>query len=867
MGSQNPPSARNVDKIDRLLPALLILIALANCGGGHNDPMMETNQSTIQGASAGDTVIQPVETVETRFALGAAAAWDFQAKNRDGFPDHRPVTIDCDRDEGWRVEDDTMEIRTDSCNYLSLTQESLINIPAGNRIEFSLSHGDLVYRESTSAHVALSIAGIVVWDREIDIPSESAIIREDLVLGFDIAQRDSIEFHLHNHGSNAWTLHSIDAILTGDIAPDEFCPTYDSTFSAIQATVFEQADCNNSLCHSSDSAAGGLDLSTDFAYDNLVDVDSVSSNLLRVNPRRPSASFLYQKLSAKTFPGSYEVVGSPMPVSGESISAGQLEALRLWIEAGAPKDGSVGDTLGRGEDEIEELLGVCLPEPRAINVLPLDPPNVEEGVQYEMPAHEVLAEEEKELCFAVYEDFRDKIPPQYMDGSQSIFYVNDEDVREDPFTHHNVLFYSGVPDDQIHDPSFGEWTCAGGEDQGMSCEPTDLQSCGAGKCRSEVENSIACQGYGPVSGRVNPITGVNRFSVFSPNYGPGFYDEIPTRGIFYWNSHAFNLTTDDAQHHVWRNLFFADDRRFKAERITISTFIYAGAGTPPFTRQEVCREYVLNQDDALTAISSHTHKRGELFTIAVKGSDPFYSTTNYDEPPYMKFSPPWEFSSDKVEDRTLVYCATYNNGLNDDGSLNVETVTRKSRKPSRSSCTPSHCAEGVPGKSCDPDDHASCDSSPGVGDGMCDACPISAGITSDDEMFILLGAKVANFAGLLTDTGAMLSINRPLPGQLFAAGETLKLALDVRNFTLVEPDTEHPHQDDGGSHSEIAQGLYYIYLDGEDDDDPHLIQWHTITDYTLPADIDLGVHTLRVSLRAADGHAIGVEASVSITVQ
>jgi hypothetical protein len=269
----------------------------------------------------------PTEPVETTIALGEAAGWDFQSLSRDQFLDHRPNRIDCDRGEGWLVEEDSIEIRTDSCNYLSLTQESLINIPAGNRIEFSLSHSDLIFREAATAHVALSIAGVVVWDREIDIPSESAIIREEFVLDFDIAQRDAVEFHLHNHGSNAWTLHGIDAILPGDVDPTEFCPTYDSTFAAIQATVFEQHNCTNSLCHSSESIAGGLDLNADVAWQNLVDAPSQSSSNLLVNPRRPSASYLYQKLSAKTFPGSFEIGGSPMPSGGGTVPAGQLEAL------------------------------------------------------------------------------------------------------------------------------------------------------------------------------------------------------------------------------------------------------------------------------------------------------------------------------------------------------------------------------------------------------------------------------------------------------------------------------------------------------------------------------------------------------------
>jgi hypothetical protein len=735
------------------LPHLLLLTTLtvlfAGCSDVSNSPAKPADNNVAP---------QEPEQQETRISLIETAAWDFQSKNRDMFPDHRPTTIDCPRDEGWLIEEGEVEVRTESCSYLSLTQESLLNIPAGNRLEFAISHSDLVFQESAMAHVALSVGGVTLWEQEIPIPSEGKIYRREIELDFDIAQRDAIEVHLHNHGSNTWSIHSLDAIVSGEFDPDTFCPSYASTFEAIQATVFEQHGCASSLCHSAEQRSGGLDLSPNAAYSSLVDVLAMSSTDLLVSPRRPSDSYFYQKLAAKTEPGSYDIAGSPMPSGSPAISKDQLEAIRLWIEAGAPELGSVGDALGRGEDEIERLLGVCLPEPDAVNVIPLKPPAAGEGMQFEMPAHEVLAESEGEICFAVYEDFRAQIPPQYMDASGEVFYVQGQVLREDPFTHHNVLFYAGVPIEDIHDPSFGDWSCAGGDLNGQQCEPTDTQSCGeAGKCRSEIRNSIACQGYGPATGRLAQSPDrINQFSVSGGPEGAGFYEEVPTHGIFLWNSHAFNSTTEDAMHHVWRNLYYADDRRFDAERITYSRNIFAGAGTPPFTSREVCREYTLNQGDALLSLSSHTHKRGESFTMALKGleDEPFYTTKTYDEPLVLNFDPPWQFNEADPGSRTIVYCAVFNNGENLDGSPNLDTVTRLSLKPPRSSCKPTACAAGNIGAPCaGTDDHASCDSSPGAGDGLCDACPISAGVTTDDEMFVLTGTRVVDYATQLANSG------------------------------------------------------------------------------------------------------------------
>lgn len=676
-----------------------------------------------------------------RVSLIEAQAWDITSRSADNHAEFRPAQIDCPRGTGWLIEDDELEIRTANCNYLSLTQQSLLSMSAGTALELTVSHSPLDFNAPSEANWAISIGGTVIWETRIPIPSDSQIIREQLQLPMDVTAGDDIVVHLRNHGNNAYTVHSLEALVPEDEELD-FCVSYDSTWDAIEATVIQQTGCANSLCHG-EAAAGGLDLSAGVAYANLVDVISEASSLKRIQPREPAESFFYQKLVEKTFPGTYNISGAPMPSAGAPLSAGQLEAIRLWIEAGAPETGSIGDTLGRGEDELERLLGVCLPEAEAINTAPLEPPDRAIGLQFVMPPHDVPAESETELCFAVYEDFRDQIPAEFMSPDREFFYVRGDEVREDAFTHHNILMYSGVPVEDIHHPSLGEWTCVGGDLEGELCEPTDLASCGAGKCRSELQESTACIGFGPGDGPVASLAS----NVGSFLTQPGYYETFPTHGMFYWNSHAFNLTTEDAVHYVWRNLFFTDDRRFDTEYFTYSLHIGAGEGTPPFEKQTVCRDYELDQYDGLIYLSSHTHKRGERFFINIKGGEQIYETFTYDEPLNKLFDPHLVFNDPDPATRTLEYCATYNNGVNADGSPNIDTVTRASRRPINAlPCEPTHCVAGDIGAACGGvDDNASCDSEPGAGDGWCDACPITSGLTSDDEMFVLLGSVLEDY--------------------------------------------------------------------------------------------------------------------------
>ena len=828
-----------------------------------------------------------------RVSLIEPLAWDVQAKNRDVFINLRPAQVDCDRDRGWFVEDDGLEVRTEFCNWASLAQQALLELEAGTELQFAFSHSLLNYNAPSTANLALSIGGTTVYEIAIDIPSESNLIKESIILPVAVNIGDPIEINIRNHGNNAYTIHSLEAILSSD---DDltYCPTYDSTFEAIQAVVFEQAGCANSLCHG-DAKAGGLDLIPENAWDNLVGVQATGSSLDLVNPRRPASSYLYHKLSAKTFPGSYDIAGAPMPSAGGAITPGQLETIRLWIECGAPNEGSCGDTLGRGEEELERLLGVCLPEPDVVNVDPLDPPEPTKGIQVKMAPHEVKAEGEREICFARYEDFRDVIPEEYLDETGDYFYLKNGETREDPYTHHNLLYKAAVGIDKIHDPAFGDWTCADGPQKGELCEPLDKNSCGIGQCISEIRNSIACRGYGPQGdSRGGSILGLSS--------GPdreGFYTKFPAHGLFLWNSHVFNLSTKDAIHHLWRNLYFADDRRFQAQGINVIDHITAGTGTKPFEKKTECRDYVFDQGDGLLSITSHTHKRGERFFMTV-GDELIYETFTYDEPLNKRFDPAMVFNSPDPAERTLTYCATWNNGINEDGSPNVEVVTRLSRRPVNASPCPARaCVAGNIGAACaGPSDNESCDSSPGAGDGWCDACIIMPGASSDDEMFILIGSKMANYDMLINGghKHATVAIVSPVADAEFAPGDTVVIELAFDNFDLIPPenhsDDNHGHggedpMDNGdhsmddddhsmgdgdhsmadGDHGDVTEGHYHVYLDTDDDDADHVTDWSETTQLELPDDIAPGPHEIRVSLRAADHHSLGVETKVIIQVE
>lgn len=513
---------------------------------------------------------------------------------------------------------------------------------------------------------------------------------------------------------------------------------FDSTFAGIQKVIFEGRGCTNDMCHGT-AKTGGLDLREGAAYESLLGT-SQNSPFKRVMPGEPDESFLYNKLRAATEPGSVEIGGSPMPSGAEPLSAGHLEVVRRWIEAGASRDGSVGDGITGRSDGIAELLGACLPEATPLSITALEAPAPDEGVQIAMATIPLSAQTEIDVCFAQYYDLSDVVPAEFQDPEQGVFFVNGQRTRQDPHSHHLVVSHPGLDDELVNDPSFGEWACRGGDLDGEGCDPLSLGACGAGICASEPQAKPACLGFGPPGGGGlfgvggTRITGAQTAQYYrAPR--DGVYEAIPIKGIVYMNSHAFNLTSEDTTLHAWINLYYAKDPQHLIETLAITRHISIADGQPPFTKQTHCATWEAPQGSEMYVLSSHTHKRGGSFTVDLPDGERIYTSTIYSDPVEENFDPPMRFDSEDPAERTLKYCAEFNNGVLDDGSPDIDLVTRRSTMPPSTTCTPIACVTGNVGDPCSTD--ADCDSSPEAGDGWCDACEITGGQTTENEMFVL----------------------------------------------------------------------------------------------------------------------------------
>lgn len=534
-------------------------------------------------------------------------------------------------------------------------------------------------------------------------------------------------------------VEAVTAMIKGCNCPVE-SEVYASTFEAIQKAIFERHGCASQACHDAVTKQGGLDLTPSAAYANLIEVPSAQSSRDRVEPGEAERSFLWMKLAAKTdpaqIPNGEQVAGSPMPQIGAGLTANELEVIRLWIYAGAPETGTAPGT--------SELLEACLPPAQPITIKPLEPPAPGEGVQFVMPPWKLEAHSEHEVCFATFYDISGQVPPEFQTPDGSSFYFNSQEIRQDPQSHHIILNRYVGDESDVHHRAFGTWTCRGGESEGTVCEPTDLDSCGSGICTSRLEESFACIGYGPGQGFNRVQVGGAQQAQALIDFYPGVFAALPMRGIMIWNPHAFNLTDQDHVMNGRLNYYFTHDRSYFVRGIFDASRIFA-PNAAPYTTQTICQDHVLPRGARVFSMSSHTHKRGKHFTVEHPDGHLIYESFIYNDPLNARFDPPLEFDSTDDAERTLRFCSFYNNGVAEDGSPDPETVTRRSRVPASAAqtiglCNPIACSAGNIGAACNGvDDDRSCDSAPGANDGDCDACAITFGESTENEMFILIG--------------------------------------------------------------------------------------------------------------------------------
>ncbi len=377
-----------------------------------------------------------------------------------------------------------------------------------------------------------------------------------------------------------------------------------NSYDLIQNRIFEKS-CATSGCHASEADASfkqhGLVLAAGKAYENLIDKDPYNQNAKddkykRIIPFNSLSSLLFHKLNWNAASHhSGKDYGNPMPLGGTALSVGQIEFVRRWIEAGAPRTGSVADTSllnDKTPSYIETFVG-------------LEPPKVGEGVQMVLNRFDVAPNFEREL-------FQRKAA-----GNTEDLYVNRVQIKMRQGSHHFIL-YSFRDMKSAYMPPYDQIRDIRNPD-GTNNLLTVLS----------MSNHIFWAGAG------------------SPSYDytlpAGAALLLPANYSFDMNSHYVNKSSNTIVGEVNANIYTIPKSQVK-------NVVYAldlgntNLDIPANKETTLSKTFSFTKKTNILMLTSHFHKLGKKFVIKIKGGtrdgQVVYESTDWEHPVIKNFDTP-----------------------------------------------------------------------------------------------------------------------------------------------------------------------------------------------------------------------------------
>ena len=220
------------------------------------------------------------------------------------------------------------------------------------------------------------------------------------------------------------------AILINACSPKEQIVSNPSSFELLQTRIINPT-CATAGCHASNADNSfkqhGLVLEQSVAYNNLVGVMPVNSSSktdghLRVKAFKSMESLFYHKLNWDNSHHGGKKYGLPMPLGSTALSVGQIEFVRRWIEAGAPREGEVVDAT---------LLDDKTPSNVPDSVFePLNTPTQEGADGFQLKVEK----------FTVSPNFERELFVRRNIGNATEIYINRIKLKSRPNSHHMVLY-------------------------------------------------------------------------------------------------------------------------------------------------------------------------------------------------------------------------------------------------------------------------------------------------------------------------------------------------------------------------------------------------------------------------------------------
>lgn len=410
----------------------------------------------------------------------------------------------------------------------------------------------------------------------------------------------------------------------GDSAPDKNSSTEppitgsSGTFARIQSEVFN-AGCTS--CHKTgdpNAKQSGLVLTADSSYDQLfgrvvTQQIAKADGMRRVMAFKSDSSLLFHKLA--WVPGHHSRdYGQLMPMgTTRGLTVGQLEYVRRWIEAGAPKTGTVVDTLVLADTRQQ-----------AANFTPLPLPTG--GLQLSVDSFAVTPSTERELF--VYRRL----------NNATELYVNRIESRMRPGSHHLLLY--------TFDDAKNNFPC------NIRPAPDVTRDIRNNDGSYNVLNMLPMACHVFFAGAMTQD--------FDFRFPPGVALRVPANTSLDFNVHYVNRSPIPLAAQAFANLYTVDKSAVQTVAQTLN-FANENLNIPPNKRTTIKRAFQVNRRTTILALTSHMHSMGEKFEILVRRANGtetvVYTNTDWEHPAFTTFSTPLVLEAGE----SLVSNVTWNN--------------------------------------------------------------------------------------------------------------------------------------------------------------------------------------------------------------
>ena len=176
---------------------LYLALLLSACGSPKDlekENKLEVSCEISQDASDNLDLIDPFE-------------WKSLEKELDPF-ERKANHIQCIFGEGFFNESlggvEVMAVKTETCNYITLSQSSLKTIKKGDKVLFRFYYYDLVEPKGEKAYISVKIEDEFIWQKTYKIPSKSQLEKVTWTATKDFPACSNIYFNVSNHGKNEY---------------------------------------------------------------------------------------------------------------------------------------------------------------------------------------------------------------------------------------------------------------------------------------------------------------------------------------------------------------------------------------------------------------------------------------------------------------------------------------------------------------------------------------------------------------------------------------------------------------------------------------------------------------------------------------